>query len=79
MRSRAGHHLIHAAGAEHLPAALAAFGAEVDDPVGGANHVEVVLDHHQGVAGGDETAEGPQQLGDVVEMQAGGRLVEEKQ
>ena len=38
-----------------------------------------MLDHHQGIAGGDEAAEGAQQLGDVVEVQAGGRFVEEEQ
>jgi hypothetical protein len=74
----ARHHL-RRAGADQLPAGLAALRAEVDDPVAGADDVEVVLDHHQRVAGGDEAAEGAQQLGDVVEVQAGRRLVEEEQ
>src|SRR5262245_18133442 len=32
-------------------AAVAAFGAHVDDPVGGLDDLEVVLDHHHRVAG----------------------------
>ena len=67
------------AGAHHLAAGVAALGPEIDDPVGGADHVEVVLDHHQRMAGGDQLAEGAQQLGDVVEVQAGGGLVEQEQ
>jgi hypothetical protein len=65
--------------ARRCAAGVAAFRAEVDDPVGGADHVEVVLDHEQRVAGGEQLAEGAQQLGDVVEVQAGGRLVEQEQ
>jgi hypothetical protein len=79
VRGIAGHDLRHRAGADQLPAGLAALRAEVDDPVAGADDVEVVLDHHQRVAGGDEAAEGFQQLGDVIEVQAGRRLVEEEQ
>jgi hypothetical protein len=51
-------------------AGVAAFGAEVDQPVAGADHVEVVLDHHQRVAGIQQLAQGAHQLGDVVEVQA---------
>src|SRR6266446_1706325 len=36
---------------DEAAAALAAFGAEVDDPVGGLDHIDVVLDHHHRVAG----------------------------
>ena len=42
--ARRGAHLRGGAGADDLPAALATLGAEVDDPVGRADHVEVVLD-----------------------------------
>ena len=56
---------------------LAAFGAEVDDPVGRLDHVEIVLDDDHRVAEIDQPAEHVQQLADVVEVQAGGRLVED--
>ena len=65
--------------ADDLAARVAAFRAEVDDPVGGADHVEVVLDHDQRMAGVDQPAEGLQQLRDVVEVQAGGGFVEQEQ
>src|SRR5262245_16581256 len=46
----AGPHLLRQAAEHHPPAAVAALGSEVDDPVGFGDHVEVVLDHHYGVA-----------------------------
>ena len=66
------------AGADDLAARVAALGAEIDDPVGGRDDIEVVLDDHQGVPGREELAERAQQLRHVVEMKAGGRLVEEE-
>ena len=64
---------------DDLAAGVAAFGPEIDDPVGGADHVEVVLDDDQRMAGREQLAERAQQLRDVVEVQAGGRLVEQEQ
>ena len=62
---------------DDLAAAFAAFGAEVDDPVGGLDDVEIVLDDDERAAAVDELAEGGEQLGDVVEVEAGGGLVED--
>ena len=56
---------------------VARFGAHVDDPVGRLDHVQVVLDHHDRVAQVDQAVEHVEQLGQVVEVQAGGRLVEQ--
>jgi diacylglycerol O-acyltransferase / wax synthase len=58
-------------------AAVAALGAEVDDPVGGLDDVEVVLDHDDRVALVDQAVQHVEQLADVVEVQPGGRLVED--
>ena len=58
-------------------AAGAAFGAHVDDPVGGLDDVEVVLDDEQRAAAFDEFAEGGEELLHVVEVEAGGGLVED--
>ncbi len=44
---------------------------------GGLDDVQVVLDHHHGVAGRDQPVEHRQQLPDVVEVQARGGLVED--
>src|SRR2546430_2022486 len=64
--------------AHQLAAGVAAFRAQVEDPVGGADDVEVVLDHHQRVPRLEQLAERAQELGDVVEVQARGRLVEQE-
>ena len=55
----------------------AGFGAEVDDPVGSFDHVEIVLDDDDRVALVDEAVEDFEQFGEVVEVEAGGRFVEE--
>ena len=62
---------------DDTPTAVTALGAEVDQPVGCFDHVEVVLDDDHGVAVVAQLVEHAQQEGDVGEMQAGGRLVED--
>ena len=52
---------------------------EVDDPVGVANHVEIVLDDDDGISKVSESVENFKKLPNVVEMQSGGRLVEKVQ
>src|ERR1051325_2782139 len=69
--------LLRRAGGDDLAAARAPLGAEVDDVIGGLDDVEVVLDDEHGVAGRDQPVEHRQQLAHVVEVQAGGRLVEQ--
>ena len=55
----------------------ARFGAQVDDPVGRFDDVEVVLDHDDRVALVDEAVEHFEQFGEVVEVEAGGGFVEQ--
>jgi hypothetical protein len=64
---------------DDLAPAFAALGAEVDDPVGIADDVEIVLDDDNGVTEVREAVEDFEELADVVEMEAGGGLVEEIQ
>ena len=59
------------------PPSGAAFGTEIDDPIRRLDHVQVVLDDHDSVAGLDEAMQHLQQLVDVLEMQAGRRFVED--
>ena len=73
------HHLVRRAFGHHLAAGFAAFRAEVDQPIRRAHHVQVVLDDDQRVPRVQQLAEGAHQLGDVVEVQAGGRFVEQEQ
>ena len=71
------HHVFRRARRNHVAALLARLGPQVDHPVGRLDHVEIVLDHHDGVAQVDQPVEHVQQLGQIVEVQAGRRLVEQ--
>src|SRR4029077_12938570 len=60
-------------------AAVAAFGAQVYDPVGVRHDVEVVLDHDHGIASVNEAVQHVYQLFDVGHVQAYGGFVEDVQ
>src|SRR5947209_19881994 len=70
-------HVFRSADRDHLAARFAALGAEIDDPVGLLDHIEVVLDHDHGVATVDETLQRLEQLLDVGAVETGRRLVED--
>ena len=59
------------------PAGVAALGPQVDDPVGGLDHVEVVLDDDDRVPLLDQAVQHLEQHAHVLEVEAGGRLVED--
>ena len=79
MRRRVQHDVFWCACGDHFAAGVATFGAEVNQPVAGADHVEVVLDHDQRIPRIKQLAHGAHQLGDVIEMQTGGGFVEHEQ
>ena len=62
-----------------MTAAGAAFGAEVDHPIGGFDDVHVVLDDEDAAAVVDQGTERGEEFIDVLEMQSGGRLVEDEE
>ena len=62
-----------------LSALVAGVGAEVNDPIGGFHDLKVVLDDEDGVAGVHQSLEDFEQHAHVVEVQAGGRFVKEKE
>src|SRR3954466_14833668 len=64
---------------DDVAAAFTAFGPEVDEPVRSLDDVEVVLDHHDRVAGIAQAMHNAEEELDVVEMQARGGLVEDVQ
>ena len=68
--------LLRACPRRRRAAAGAALGTHVDQPVGGLDDVEVVLDHQHAVALVDQRLQHAEQLVDVLEVQAGRRLVE---
>ena len=71
--------LFRRTGRDQHAAAIAAFGPKVEHPVGGLHHIQVVLDDDNRVARIDQFVEHFQQLLYVLEVQAGGRLVEDVQ
>ncbi len=79
MRVRVRGDLFRGAGGDDAAAAVAALGAQIHDPVGGLDHVQVVFDHHHRVALVAQPVQHRQQVLDVVEVQPGGGLVEQVQ
>ena len=60
----------------NFSAAFSAFGAEVDDPVGGFDYVEVVFDYEERIAACAELEKHFEQFGHVMEVKAGSGFVE---
>src|SRR5262249_47851990 len=61
---------------DHAAAALAAFRAQIDDPVGGLDHVEVVLDDDHGIAVVAQAMQHAQQQVYIMEMQTRRRFIQ---
>ena len=70
------HNILRSARGHYQATTISPVGAEVDQPVGGLYHVEVVLDDYHSVALFDEPGEDTEQLADVLEVQARRGLVE---
>src|SRR5712664_679952 len=70
-------YLLRRACRDDAAALVAALWTDVHDPVRALDHVEVVLDHQHGVARLDQPVEHVQETLDVVEVKAGGGLVED--
>ena len=70
--------LLGGAGGDEAAAGGAAFGAEVEDPVGAEHDVEVVFDDDDGVAVVDEVVEDAHEDVDVGGVEAGGGFVEDE-
>ena len=64
---------------DDLTATVTALGPQIHDPVSGLDYIQVVFDHHHGVAVVGQAIEHVQQELDVMEVQAGGRLIEDVQ
>jgi len=78
-RVRLAREVLWRAFCDHEPALVATLGAEVDEPVGGLQHIQVVLDDDHGIAVIDQPVQHLQQSLHVGVVEAGGRLVEEVQ
>ena len=73
------HHKLRCAFGHDVSALATALGAEVDDVVGAFDDVGVVLNDEHRVAALYQCAETFEELADVVEVEAGGRLVEDEE
>ncbi len=65
--------------ADDLSPGLSAFRAEVDNPVGGFDHFQVVFDDEKGIAGADKLVECGKQFADIVKMQSRRRFIKYKE
>src|SRR5207247_10571063 len=57
---------------------IARFWTEIDDPISALDHLQVVLDHHDRMSTIDQPLKQLQQHRHVIEMQSGGRLIEDE-
>jgi hypothetical protein len=64
---------------DDLAAAIAGFRAEVNHPIGTFDHIEIVFDDDDRMAGVHKALKDLKQHAHVVKVQAGGGLVEEEQ
>jgi len=62
----------------NLAALVAGVGAEINHPIRGFNHIQIVLDDDDGVAASDQSLEDLEEDAHVVKMQAGGRFIEQE-
>jgi len=65
------------AGGDQATAAGAAFGSQIDHPIGGLDDLQVVLDDDHGVAQLHQSVQEAQQFADVIEMETRRRLVQQ--
>jgi hypothetical protein len=75
----AGGDVLWSALGDDLAALVACVGPEINHPIGGFDHVEVVLDDHDGVAACDQSLKDLKEDAYVVKVQAGGRFIEQEE
>jgi hypothetical protein len=68
-------HLFGRASGDDFAALIAAFWAEIDEPIGGLDDVEIVFNDEERRTGFEQLSKGGEKFCDVVEMKAGGWLV----
>ena len=64
-------HLFRRAFGNNIAAAIAAFRAKIDNPIGGFDHIHIMFDHNDTITLLDEFLQNLQQLGNIMEMQTG--------
>ena len=79
MRRRMQHHIFRRAIGHHLATCVATLRPQINQPIRCANHIQVVLNHHQRMTRIQQLAQRTHQLGDVIKVQSRGRLVQHEQ
>jgi len=70
--------LFRRSGGDNFAAFVTSVWTEINHPIRGFDHVEIVFDHEHGMSGIDEALKNFQQHANIVEMQAGRWLVEKE-
>ena len=60
-----------------LPTSSAPFGPQIDQPIRGLDHVQIMFDHDDRVAPIHQSIQDIQQPANVVKVQSGGRFVQQ--
>ena len=74
----AGADLLHRTAGHNPAAGRTAAGAHVDQVIGVADHIQIMLDHHHGGAVADQCLKHPQQGAHIQRVQADGGLIKHK-
>src|SRR5262249_20182297 len=77
VRRRNCRHVLRCSLGDDHPAAISTFWTQVDDPISGLDHVQVVLNHEHGVAAIDEAMQHVQQHAHILEVETRRGLVED--
>ena len=63
----------------HFAALVSRFGAKIDNPIRALDHLEIMLNHDNGMTAIDQPLKQLQQHRDIVEMQSSRRLIENEE
>ena len=70
-------HLLGRARGHHATTVFAAVRPQIDNPIRGLDHIQIMFDHQHGVAEVHQALEHVEQLPHVVKVEPGGGLVEQ--
>ena len=74
-----GGHFLRCPASDKFSTLVPSLRADVDNPVGTLDHVQIVFDHDDAISFRDKTVEGFQKNCDIVDMKTGCRLVKDEE
>ena len=72
-------HILGRTGGHHKSPFIPTLRAQINDPVGGLDHIHVVLDYQDGVALGYQALEGLQKSLNIIEVETGGGFIKDEE